>query len=472
MPAHRSRLIARALIAFALLTVVVAGAPVAASAITTGSGGWYWPVATEDFQGWDGWWVYRSSNHSWHMAQDMPAPSGHPVYAIGDGVVLESQDGKGYGGVIVVLHRTLEGQLFKAVYGHIHRKSIKKGDVVTAGQIIGTINGDRHVHFGIHPGRAYPSDRNPYRGHTYTKKRTYGWVNPVRFLRENPRSLAYTPPKLPRVAVVTATVTPTFLGVAGGRVYYSCDESESVTVYHRPLGGDEAAVHTSGTPLPSLDATRFSAVSVTETSFAVADRLPRLVVRYSTKAPAYRKPLAVTGTLTSRGGSAFKGARVVLESSTDGTSWATVASTSTGPNGRFWMRYTPGTRSRLRVHFAPRSIYMRTGCAATTVAPSPGLGRPLAPKTIKASRRFEVEGGLRAPHPSGRWLVTLEYQKRVGAVWRPAFKRQAITRAESHGRVYERWGTLARGEWRVRATMPADKEHAAQTTGWARVSAR
>jgi murein DD-endopeptidase MepM/ murein hydrolase activator NlpD len=156
-----------------------------------GSGGWYWPAGTEDFQGWDGYWNYRPGSHPrWHVAQDMPTSVGHPVYAIGDGVILESGDGHGYGGVLVVLHKTDDGQYFKAVYGHIRRSSkTKKGAKVKAGQIIGRVNGAAHVHFGIHPGRAYPPDRNPYRGHTYTSKKTYGWVDPVAFLRENPRVL-------------------------------------------------------------------------------------------------------------------------------------------------------------------------------------------------------------------------------------------------------------------------------------------
>ena len=178
---------------------VLAAAPTPAHAVSPGSGGWYWPVGTENFKGWDGWWECRPQNPPrWHMAQDMPAPVGYAVYAVGAGTVLESGGDHGYGGVIVVLHRTADGHYFKAVYGHIiPAAAAHKGATVKAGQVVGHVNGCAHVHFGIHPGKAYPADNNPYRGHTYTSKNTYGWVDPVKYLRANPRIIPYSAPDGP-----------------------------------------------------------------------------------------------------------------------------------------------------------------------------------------------------------------------------------------------------------------------------------
>ena len=191
----------------ALFVSVLAAAPTAAHAVSPGSGGWYWPVGTENFKGWDGWWEYRPQNPPrWHMAQDMPAPVGHAVYAVGNGTVLESGGDHGYGGVIVVLHRTADGHYFKAVYGHIiPAAAAHKGAAVKAGQVLGHVNGCAHVHFGIHPGKAYPPDNNPYRGHTYTSKNTYGWVDPVKYLRANPRVIPYSAPAVPTIAVIDTT---------------------------------------------------------------------------------------------------------------------------------------------------------------------------------------------------------------------------------------------------------------------------
>ncbi len=84
---------------------------VLASIIAGGS--WYWPTGTEDFQGRSGWWDYRARNRSWHMAQDMPTAVGAPVYAVGDGLVLESKAAAGYGWALVILHEAADGKEFK-----------------------------------------------------------------------------------------------------------------------------------------------------------------------------------------------------------------------------------------------------------------------------------------------------------------------------------------------------------------------
>ena len=61
-----------------------------------GSGAWYWPTGSEDFGGYSGWLDDRGS--TWHVAQDMASPCGHPVYAIAGGVVWKaSTTVMGYG---------------------------------------------------------------------------------------------------------------------------------------------------------------------------------------------------------------------------------------------------------------------------------------------------------------------------------------------------------------------------------------
>jgi len=445
-----------------------------AAASKTGSGGWYWPVGTENFQGWDGYWVYRSANHSWHMAQDMPSPVGHPVYAVGDGVILESKPGAGYGGVLVVLHRNLEGGLFKAVYGHINRRTnTAKGDHVKAGQVIGTVNGCRHVHFGIHPGRKYPKDRNPFRGHTYDKHETYGWVDPVKYLRANPRSMSYTAPSLPCATVVTATAEPTFLGVASKAVYFSVPATEEATLrFHRPLKGGAASLIPTDDVLPSLDCTRYSASLKTATSISVYDHSPKLSVHYSTKSPAYHGTITVTGTLLNASGKAFGGTKVALERSEDGTSWVTVASATTGPHGKYWLRYRPSRGYPTRVSFAGSKKYLTAATATVTVAPRPGLCAPHAPARVKHGRRFEVEGELRAHHAKGAHTVLLESQRRRNGKWTGEFTDRS-TNKDSHGAtVYEHWLKLRAGTWRVRAKCAPDVQHAAETSHWVTVSVR
>ena len=124
----RSRLLLTTVV-FVLLAGVVLGVPsLAAAGPQKGTNGWYWPTGTEKLGNWDGYWVFRSSNHSWHMAKDIVTPVGHKVYAIADGVIAESKADAGYGGVLVIWHKAGDGTKFLTVYGHIIRaKGMKKG---------------------------------------------------------------------------------------------------------------------------------------------------------------------------------------------------------------------------------------------------------------------------------------------------------------------------------------------------------
>jgi len=70
---------------------LAAVARAALAAPKPGSGGWYWPVGTEDFQGWSGWLDKRGSYL--HVAQDMPCAVGHAVYAIADGAAYWTEEG-------------------------------------------------------------------------------------------------------------------------------------------------------------------------------------------------------------------------------------------------------------------------------------------------------------------------------------------------------------------------------------------
>jgi murein DD-endopeptidase MepM/ murein hydrolase activator NlpD len=104
---------------------------------------------------------------------------GEPVFAIADGAVRVSQGGikpllnkagihvpsnkpLDYGNLIVIEHRLPDGTPFCSLYGHLgDDRSVFEGDLVTAGQQIGTIgrnsgsvNGgyEPHVHFAIRDG--------------------------------------------------------------------------------------------------------------------------------------------------------------------------------------------------------------------------------------------------------------------------------------------------------------------------------
>jgi murein DD-endopeptidase MepM/ murein hydrolase activator NlpD len=108
---------------------------------------------------------------------------GVPVYAVADGVVRTSMPGikqlnrllklkislpsgpVDYGNLIIIEHRTADDDYFLSLYGHLgNDRLVRAGDIVTAGQVIGTIGKEAgdvnggykpHLHFAIHEGRYF-----------------------------------------------------------------------------------------------------------------------------------------------------------------------------------------------------------------------------------------------------------------------------------------------------------------------------
>lgn len=88
---------------------------------------------------------------SFHDGVDIAGPIGTPIWAVSDGVVVDSGPAGGYGLWIRVKHD--DGTV--SLYGHNNENLVAKGQRVFAGQQIGTV-GNRgfstgpHLHFGIY----------------------------------------------------------------------------------------------------------------------------------------------------------------------------------------------------------------------------------------------------------------------------------------------------------------------------------
>lgn len=81
-----------------------------------------------------------------HTGIDITAHTGTPVYATGDGVIMNTQTGYiGYGIVCVINH----GYNYKTLYGHLSRLIVKPGQQVKRGQVIGYV-GSTGVSTGPH----------------------------------------------------------------------------------------------------------------------------------------------------------------------------------------------------------------------------------------------------------------------------------------------------------------------------------
>ncbi len=91
-----------------------------------------------------------------HRGTDYAAPRGTPVYAAGDGRIVEVGYTRSNGNYVFIQH----GEGFKTHYLHLNKKRVKRGDRVTQGQVIGTVGSTGaatgpHLHYeflvnGVH----------------------------------------------------------------------------------------------------------------------------------------------------------------------------------------------------------------------------------------------------------------------------------------------------------------------------------
>jgi len=83
-----------------------------------------------------------------HAGCDIGAPTGTPIYAPGDGIVVFAGERGGYGNATVIDH----GHQLGTVYGHQSRIVVTEGDVVRRGDLIGYVGSTGlstgpHLHF-------------------------------------------------------------------------------------------------------------------------------------------------------------------------------------------------------------------------------------------------------------------------------------------------------------------------------------
>lgn len=121
--------------------------------LSRGSGGCIWPtrgrVTSE----------YGSRWGRLHAGIDISAPTGTPIWAAADGVVIFAGTQGGYGNTVIVDH----GGGFSTLYAHQSRIGARQGQSVSAGDTIGAVGSTgrstgSHVHFET---RYDGSPRNP-----------------------------------------------------------------------------------------------------------------------------------------------------------------------------------------------------------------------------------------------------------------------------------------------------------------------
>lgn len=92
-----------------------------------------------------------------HPGIDLKLPQGTPFGSIAGGRVHDVRNDTDLGLHVLIEHRTSDGKTFYSIYGHMHASSVKKGQDIEAGQMIGTVGTSgqttgAHIHLQVDAG--------------------------------------------------------------------------------------------------------------------------------------------------------------------------------------------------------------------------------------------------------------------------------------------------------------------------------
>jgi murein DD-endopeptidase MepM/ murein hydrolase activator NlpD len=187
-----------------------------------------------------GYYVYRGFSPNGHLGEDWNgngggnSDEGDPVYSTAHGVVVFSEDyRKGWGNVIIIRHayRENNGQIafVDSLYGHLKVRSVRVGQQVTRGQMVGTIGCGpyrmyaAHLHFEIRKDLRVGMRRDlyPKTYTTYHSPRTFiGARRQLRledrlvrvpintFLKSNPNRVLTSAVEVPELSSEGTTIRP------------------------------------------------------------------------------------------------------------------------------------------------------------------------------------------------------------------------------------------------------------------------
>ena len=349
---------------------------------------------------------------------------------------------------------------------------------MTAGAVIATVNGCDHLHFGIHPRDAY-RDGNPYAGHVPKSWKDHGgWVDPVKYLKANPRAATYVPPALPVVRITTGSA-PSRYGAAAGIAYWDEQVDGGAATYAYDLLAGTRRQLAPGETAPAFDEVRYAVRDARRAG--ARDLRPRPAAGARAEARPLTPALGSAAQPDADADQRRRASRSRVRGSQlerlRGAAWARV---DRRPHRR--SEGTPSSRTRRRsapccvVQFLlpvvqPENGHLRRPPRAPW---SPSLPRcasrcPRFRRPWRGAVAVTVAGSLMPRHAPGKGSVRLEFQRLTPAgVWVTARHRRARCSAMApRARCTRESVKLGNaGAWRVRAVHPEDEAHAATVGGW------
>ncbi|MDD2629310.1 MAG: M23 family metallopeptidase [Limnochordia bacterium] len=169
--------------------------------------GFDFPVGNRDGDGWGitGYafleWSYHSN--SWHPGEDWNTVEGNdfglPVYAVANGLVVDSLWNRAMGNIVQIEHVLEDGSYIYSQYAHLNERYVEQKEIVYRRQIIGTIGTGPyrrfapHLHFEL---RTAPLAANAWprvggQAFDLDKLLKY-WINPSEFIAQR-RPGTYSP---------------------------------------------------------------------------------------------------------------------------------------------------------------------------------------------------------------------------------------------------------------------------------------
>ncbi|AFD07141.1 M23 family metallopeptidase [Solitalea canadensis] len=93
--------------------------------------------------------IYKT--RKFHAGMDFTSPTGTPIYATGDGVVITAGQERGYGNEVKINH----GYGYQTLYGHMSKIAVRVGNRVKRGEVIGYVGSTGastgpHCHYEVH----------------------------------------------------------------------------------------------------------------------------------------------------------------------------------------------------------------------------------------------------------------------------------------------------------------------------------